>query len=280
MDKIGDRIKNIEQEQGAEGVKEFSKVLMEWGGWFEEEFEEKEQRKGRIIYAGGDDFFGVIFNKDFPHKSQASVSGQEILDWLQTLPQQWLKDKPEHLQDLTFSLGFVWAAPGVPQRDILQHCREAQKEAKNKGRDRVAIRVVFSSGQYVQWVCPWDDLAILKGYEDLDGQGNWSHIYGDFAQLRSRGAFSLHFKTPEEQSNPKIEGQEIIKNRDALLAFMGIYFPEKQQQEVFQGKELQLFPTQNQGDRAWSMIQWLTDLINVGWYLCGKGEGVENNGRI
>jgi CRISPR-associated protein Cmr2 len=80
------------------------------------------------------------------------------------LPKEWEK----HGQDITLSVGFVWAAPSVPQRDILQHCREAEKRAKALGRKRVTIRIVFSSGQYVQWTCPWSYLHVLKSYCDRD----------------------------------------------------------------------------------------------------------------
>lgn len=266
-DKVGENIKAIEEVKGEAGVKEFSEVMRSWGRWFEDDFEKK--NPGRIVYAGGDDFFGVLFNRKFPLKPLRSISGQQILQCLNQLPQQWLEGKPEHLQDLTFSLGFVWAAPTVPQRDILQHCRETEKEAKNQGRDRVAIRVLFSSGQYVQWVCHWDYLKILDSYEDLDGGKNWSHVYGDLAQLEARHAFSLDL-----DSEQPLQKQEIFDNNKAALEFMEIYFPGTK--KLLKQNEQELFQATDSVDRAWAMTQWIKDLITVGWYLCREGDSYGN----
>ncbi len=92
---------------------------------------------------------------------------------------------------ISASVGFVWAGGGVPQRDVLQHCKEAEGAAKNHGRDRIALRVLFNGGNHLQWVCPWRFLErILTGYRDRDDGQNWGHIYADVATLESRHAFS------------------------------------------------------------------------------------------
>ena len=108
-------------------------------------------------------------------------------------------------QQITVSVGLVWAAPGVPQRDVLQHCRDAEKSAKKKGRDRLAIRILFNSGNHLEWVCPWWCLQqFLEGYQDREGDTlaslkekskgnkttpNWTHFYNDVATLESHHAF-------------------------------------------------------------------------------------------
>ncbi|MEQ9486172.1 hypothetical protein [Coleofasciculus sp. F4-SAH-05] len=152
------------------------------------------------------------------------------LDWLTSLPEQW----QQHQQDITLSVGFVWVAGSVPQRDVLQHCREAEKQAKRLGRNRVTIRVVFNSGQYVQWTCPWHYLEILKHYRNRDNktysnwqqsgqqseqQPNWNHVYNDLLQLKSRHAFGLCVR------DQQVSGQEIMENCQAVLEFFDIYFP-------------------------------------------------------
>ena len=66
-------------------------------------------------------------------------------------------------------MGFVWAGSQVPQRDILQHCHEAEKSAKNKGRARIAFRILFNSGNHLEWVCPWwvlDVSYLEKSFSD------------------------------------------------------------------------------------------------------------------
>jgi CRISPR-associated protein Cmr2 len=175
-----------------------------------------------------------------------------------TLNHRW----QEHKQPITLSVGFVWVAGSVPQRDVLQHCREAQKLAKSSGRNRVAIRVLFNSGQYVQWTCPWDYLYVLKKYRDRDGktyaewesngrdskfEPNWDHVYNDLMQLRFRNAINL-----SKQSSSGLI---------MALALFDIYFNTKRDLvnnvKAITGKT-----------NADAMTSWIIDLINVGWQLC------------
>ncbi|WLT40547.1 hypothetical protein NON20_25250 (plasmid) [Synechocystis sp. B12] len=67
------------------------------------------------------------------------------MPWFYGFPDIW----QQHQQPISVSVGFVWAAPGVPQRDVLQHCREAESVAKAHGRDRLAIRILFNSGNHL-----------------------------------------------------------------------------------------------------------------------------------
>ena len=98
--------------------------------------------------------------------------------------------KHGYAKDITVSVGFVWAAPGVPQRDVLQHCREAEKSAKSQGRDRLTIRILFNGGNWMEWVCPWWFLPdVLKSYGDRSQGEKWTHIYNDVAMLEARHAF-------------------------------------------------------------------------------------------
>ena len=261
-DEVGKELKEIAKAEGADGIKEFSEAMRNWGRYFEKQFDD--EKLGRIIYAGGDDFLGVIYNSDSP---PIQIKPPVALEWLMELRQEWEK----HGQNVTVSVGFVWAAGSVPQRDVLQHCREAEKLAKSQGRDRVTIRVVFNSGQYVQWICPWDDLHILKGYRDRDGktweqQPNWSHIYNDFAQLKARHAFGLN-----DDNQIDIKHNEIIENRSAALDFLEIYFEDKDIKNYLKQNEKRI--VEYAGDasqRARAMIGWICDLINVAWHLCSN----------
>ena len=199
-----------------------------------------------------------------PEKPE-KVKPIEALNWLLTLEDYWKGHqntiKQEFNLDFTYSVGFVWAGHQVPQRDILQHCREAEKRAKSLGRDRVTIRVVFNSGQYVQWTCPWDYLDILMNYRDRDGntgnQANWTHIYNDWAQLKARHAIRL-------------KDTEKMKVKDDLaIQFLDYYFDDT-------GKKIR----KNPPDKRWkyiagnneslAVVQWIDDLIQVGWQLCSN----------
>lgn len=207
-DKIGEYLRKLRDqgEDEAKSLHTFSEAMMKWGKNLKYSLppSQKERVKrqnldaadGRIIYAGGDDFLGVLYRDD-----KAALKPQECLNWFYEFPEIWRK----HEQEITVSVGLVWTGPGVPQRDVLQHCRDAEKSAKKKGRDRLAIRILFNSGNYLEWVCPWWCLKkFLESYQDRDGNTissleakqnsnnktpNWTHFYNDVATLESRHAF-------------------------------------------------------------------------------------------
>ncbi len=256
-DRVGKHLKDLaSRPNGDDEIKRFSLAMRNWGSKFEQSFP---HNLGRIIYAGGDDFLGIIYSKD-PNEPILPI---EAYQWLLTLKGKW----EEHQQKITVSVGFVWVAGSVPQRDVLQHCREAEKVAKSLGRDRVTIRVVFNSGQYVQWTCPWDYLDILQRYRDLDGntfskwensgynstkRPNWSHIYQDLAQLESRWAFK----------NTLIQFP---------IDFFDIYFPDQRKKllDYEERKHIVGFSEeQGSSEEIQTTVEWISNLVKVGWQLC------------
>jgi CRISPR-associated protein Cmr2 len=241
-DKVGKHLQELAEKEGDEGIKNFTCAMRNWGKDFYEKFPKE---KGRVIYAGGDDFLGVIYSEN----AKPPIQPREALEWLMNLKAKW----QEHQQPITLSVGFVWAAPNVPQRDVLQHCREAEKIAKNKGRDRVTIRVVFNSGQYVQWTCPWEELHILTQYEDREGGSNWGHVYKDLAHLKARHAISI--KADEDTIDDRL-----------AIALFNIYFNTTKNyfDRRPNGKKIV------ENDTPKEIIQWISDLINVGWQLCSN----------
>lgn len=237
-DKIGKKLTDMasDEQNGDSAINTFSTEMRKWGAKFQKEF-----HLGRIIYAGGDDFLGVIYSPDV----KTPRTALEAYQWLKGLNAKW----HEHKQGVNLSVGFVWAAPSVPQRDVLQHCREAEKIAKSKGRDRITIRILFNSGQYVQWTCPWDYLHILDSYTDRDGELNWSHVYGDLAHLKARRAIDLS------------AGDSQV-SEEVALALFNIYFNDR-------GEELSENRKHIVGDVSSKfLISWIDDLILVGWQLC------------
>lgn len=191
----------------------------------------KRDPDGRIIYAGGDDFLGVFYRnpptakQSFTTDDSPPMTPLECVRWFETFKSRvwedggiWGSFQPQSEAErndgrvpITVSVGFVWAAPKVPQRDVLQHCREAEQSAKRNGRDRVAFRILFNDGKHLEWVCPWwllegnaddplgpdalPDTGILAAYRDRNGvQGydkapNWTHLYNDVAALEARHGF-------------------------------------------------------------------------------------------
>lgn len=253
-DEVGKHLKDLADKNNSEQeIEQFSHAMRNWGGDFDKNFPED---LGRVVYAGGDDFLGIIYSKN-PNEP---ISPLKAFEWLMTLNDKW----KEHGQDVTVSVGFVWVAGSVPQRDVLQHCREAEKVAKSLGRNRVTIRVVFNSGQYVQWTCPWDYLHILNKYQDREKQSNWSHIYQDLAHLESRRTFKIENKN------------EAYTVQKSAIEFFDIYFPGEGNKllEDKNNKLVQYLVGFNENDdeidRAKATIDWITDLIEVGWHLCSN----------
>jgi CRISPR-associated protein len=161
-----------------------------------------------------------------------------------------------HYQPITASIGFVWAAPNVPQRDVLQHCQEAEQTAKSKGRDRLALRILFNSGNFLEWTCPWWFLNVLQEYRDRDLGNNWTHIYNDVAILESRHAF---------------------KNQtDIALALFALYFGDSKRDELWQhcwDKDetmgiLGNKPAKKESSNIKALNNWIINLAKVGFHLC------------
>ncbi|PSB22926.1 CRISPR-associated protein Cmr2 [filamentous cyanobacterium CCP2] len=271
-DQVGDKLKKLAEwnsdnpEKQAQDLQHFSKLMRGWGQEFEKRKDLFPGGKGRVIYAGGDDFMGVLYSEETQTEEKPDkLKPIEAWNWLMQLPKQWEKLQNDLADDLgfkdqhrfTYSVGFVWAGHQVPQRDILQHCREAEQRSKKLGRDRITIRVVFNSGQYVQWTCLWKHLEILNRCQD------WTHLYNDWAYLKSRHAVRL--KQIDQSKNPRNP-----VTRDLALVMLDLYFDGL-------GEEIQNAKKQEDqwnaivGDYSdLAIVQWVNDLVQVGWQLCAN----------
>ena len=157
--------------------------------------------KGTVVYAGGDDLLGALHDRPGPKGDEIAerLEATDLLKWLQVFPSLW----SEHKQEITVSMGLAYVTAKVPQRDALQQVRLAEASAKAYGRNRFALRLLFSGGQYIEWVCPWDLLPrLLTGYRDREGlsgeQAQWGHLAADVVTLKGRR--SLSGDRPEAQA--------------------------------------------------------------------------------
>ena len=204
-DRVGQHMRHITKNPStAPGhLKKLSTQMRGWVQWLMQDFD---QRHGRIIFAGGDDFLGVFYPSETP---------THAINWLCDFKEcVWHEGEtdPAKRKPVTPSVGFVWASPQIPQRDVLQHCERAERKAKDSGRDRVCLRVLFASGNYVDWTCPWWFLPkVVLGYRDRNQQRDWTHFYKDVAALEARHAFdnnhqialalfNLFFTDPQTQA--------------------------------------------------------------------------------
>lgn len=284
-DKVGDKLKvlasryeNDEQKRDSE-LKRFTELMRKWGKDFQANQELFPEGKGRVIYSGGDDFLGVLYSEETKKEEKPEkVKPIEALQWLLTLEEHWgnLQNtiKQELGLDFTYSVGFVWAGHQVPQRDILQHCRDAEKRAKSLGRDRVTIRVVFNSGQFVQWTCPWDYLHVLKNYCDRDGktwgeEPNWNHLYSDWAHLKARHAIRLKEKSDNVDDRIALALFDLYfcnysPRTDGLKPINKNYLTDSKNSQhiIKKSSQKEILPTE--------FIEWIDGLINIGWQLCSN----------
>jgi CRISPR-associated protein Cmr2 len=180
-----------------QGKTAFSETMRTWGKELidrqnSKELHESEKpfpgKDSRLVYAGGDDFMGVLFSAD--SQLQAKTCLNFFARFKHTV---WNQSTPK---PINVSVGFVWAAPKIPQREVLQHCREAEKNAKRLGRDRINFRILFNGGTHLEWTCPWWILqeGLLEQYCDRgkrQGVQNWVHLFNDVAELEARHAFGV-----------------------------------------------------------------------------------------
>jgi len=255
----------------------FSEGMREWGRAFKQTYLLSDH-PGRVVYAGGDDFLGVLYHPD------RQIEPRVCLHWLsQFRSQTWnsLGNWTGEHEKITASVGFVWASPQVPQREVLQHCREAEKAAKAGGKDRVALRVLFAGGNHLEWICPWRILeaGLFENYRDRNNvsnaldQASWTHFYNDVAALEARHAF----------------GATLEESREIAIALFQIYFPDlsdllenpnwwnqRNEYKVIQAGILgdeDAYTINNQIDIKKvneAINRWVINLAKVGFYLCSN----------
>ncbi|MBE9127480.1 MULTISPECIES: Cas10/Cmr2 second palm domain-containing protein [unclassified Coleofasciculus] len=282
----------------AEKLTEFSAEMRNWGKELCTNSKDYLQGKGRMIYAGGDDFLGVLY---YPNKQ---IPPHDCLNWFYTFKSEvW--HKPQR-KKISASVGFVWAGNQVPQRDVLQHCHLAETSAKSTGRDRIAFRILFNSGNYLEWVCPWwllDDADrqafteknipilpetsknLIESYHDRDKGKNWTHFYQDVAILESRHAFSeqsidialglidIYFDSVWKAIIGNQENWWNRYNEHELQIFTGILGdPKRFNPEYEETTELRNELNNNPKVKE-DFNNWVINLAKVGFYL------TDNNGQ-
>lgn len=213
-DSVGVHLESLRQRMGeAEALRSFSTTMRNWAAGLYERVPAVMDHKAMVVYAGGDDVFGAL------HESQpglGDLTPSDLWSWLEAFPALWSEcGQPQ----LTVSMGLVWASGQVPQREALQHAREAEASAKQRGRNRFVLRLLYAGGNHLEWSCPWLWLAPIRShYRDREGRSgksaNWRHLADDLTWLRSRQAISA--RNPHQDS----EAQQRI-----AFGLWKVYFP-------------------------------------------------------
>ena len=143
-----------------EKLKDFHKELTEKLAAFAQAVRDeysKDKHRGRVIYAGGDDFLG-FFNLHH------LVGALDFLrDTYQKIVHQPLSDRIEGDHKLTFSAGVCIAHYKEPLSLVLAQAREMEKDAKNlrEKKDCIAVGVIPGSGQIAEVALPFEDFPNL-----------------------------------------------------------------------------------------------------------------------
>ncbi|MFM8525890.1 MAG: Cas10/Cmr2 second palm domain-containing protein [Cyanobacteriota bacterium] len=218
-DSIGAHLETMAGKRGeAEALQSFSAGMRAWAADLYQQVPAVMNDKALVVYAVGDDVFGAL-HESLP--GRRDLTAADLWRWLAEFPRLWQGCGQENL---TVSMGLVWADSKVPQREALQHARDAEASAKARGRNRFALRLLYANGNHLEWTCPWSWLEPIRShYRDREGRGgeraNWRHLADDLAWLRSRQAIASNPRAPSTTSATAIATQ------NTALALWQAYFP-------------------------------------------------------
>lgn len=257
-DAVGQHLERLQQQLGpTKALQSFSAAMRNWSAGLYERVPAVMNRKAMVVYAGGDDLFGAL------HETQpgcGDLGPADLWSWLARFPTLWEEcGQPQ----LSVSMGLVWASTSVPQREALQHAREAEASAKQRGRNRFALRLLYASGNHLEWTCPWTWLEPIRShYRDREGRrgtkANWRHLADDLVWLRSRQAVATSNTARNSQS------QKAIARGLWEAYFPGCVVPSQPSPAGRRLNDIALFqPRPEQPEQGRRFDQWLFDLGRV-----------------
>lgn len=243
-DGIGSHLESLAKQKGSEEValKDFSADMRKWAGALYTKIPQSLPGHAMVVYAGGDDLFGALHES---RPGRADLTTDHLWKWLGEFPKIW---ETCGQQDLTVSMGLVWADSQVPQREALQHAREAEASAKARGKNRFALRMLYANGNHLEWTCPWSWLNLIRThYTDREGRTlhhsrdgkppSWRHLAEDLQWLRSRQAIAV------AASSKSTDAMDDHPCKATASALWDAYFPgcaEKLRTQAREGNELAL----------------------------------------
>lgn len=133
------------------------------------------RHKGELVYAGGDDVLALLPTSQALaclHQLRESFSGRGGSLDEHAIPRGWEvldSDAGRSILSLmgheaSASAGLALAHYKADLRDVIQSARQAERDAKNAGRDALGIAVLKRSGERSLSVCPWAYVPVLNRF--------------------------------------------------------------------------------------------------------------------
>lgn len=164
--------------------------------------------KGRIVYAGGEDFLGFInLNHIFDTLSELRAKFDEIVN--KPLKKKYFKDE----KNITFSAGVAIAHYKIPLNEVVSAAEIAEKEAKEfnanytNGKNAINFSVLKHSGERVS--------ATLRWY--YDNKRLVTEILKEITNFIHRGYFSKTFISNIDYIVKSTFGYEESKNYKEVI---------------------------------------------------------------
>lgn len=182
-DKMGKWLSGAKTKHHGNDLEAYHKKLSSLLGVFAQKTRTILEGKGKVIYAGGDDFLGFV-NLYYLF----DVIKELRIQFNEQINARIEKDKNEGAGPFTFSAGIVIAHYKVPLSEVLKKVRFMEKRAKNTGnRNAFAVAAIRHSGEIQEAIFKWDYM------EDAGIEcSNWNDLEHIYSELRT-GKFSSAF---------------------------------------------------------------------------------------
>lgn len=142
---------------------------------------------GTLIYCGGDDVLALL------PTSQAITCAKAIRE---AFRQVWSREvaKTGYIVEATLSAGIAVVHFKEDLRFALETARQTERQAKNSGRDILAVTICRRSGEHTTTLCPWDFVDTVtrwvKGFSgstvrEAGASDRWArHLYQELPVLK------------------------------------------------------------------------------------------------
>lgn len=185
---------------------------------------------GRLIYSGGDDTLALLPAREALGCARALQLAYQS-DYYPDDRAGWLMMGRKS----TLSAGLAVVHYKEDLRTALDAAREAEKQAKNAGRDVLVITTCRRSGERASAVCPWPFVdRVARWTEGFRGKASdrWAyHLRGELATLRGLSVGAMEAEIRRQVSRAEEATKKVFKPDDVAADFQSFRQTRKRVQE-------------------------------------------------